>query len=149
MQINQARRRYIRWLLATRDLSPHTIRAYEGDLLCFERYLGAGFPTEELARDSVVGFIEHQKVASLSPASLRRRASAARGFCRWLISEDLLAADPWSGASLALGRPRRLPRALPAHELDQLLELLVRAAGMEAGGPPGRRSIERRPHEST
>jgi site-specific recombinase XerD len=41
MQLNEARRRYIRWLLAPRDLSPHTIRAYDGDLASLERYLGA------------------------------------------------------------------------------------------------------------
>jgi len=32
MQIDQARKRYRRWLLATRDLSLHTIRAYDADL---------------------------------------------------------------------------------------------------------------------
>jgi hypothetical protein len=32
MQIDQACGRYIRWLLATRDLSPHTIRDENGNL---------------------------------------------------------------------------------------------------------------------
>jgi integrase/recombinase XerC len=149
MQIDQARTRYIRWLLATRDLSPHTIRAYDGDVASFERYLGADFNVEEIDRDSVVSFIEEQRIAALSPASLRRRASALRGFCRWLLSNDLLAADPWSGASLALSRPRRLPRMLPAHELDRLMEFLALAAGVNSSRRPDRRSIEKRPHEST
>lgn len=149
MQIDQARTRYIRWLLATRDLSPHTIRAYNGDLAGFERYVGADFAVEEIDRDSVISFIEKQKAAALSPASLRRRAAALRGFCRWLQSQGLLIVDPWSGASLALGRSRRLPRALPAHELDLLIAFLTRAARADAGRPPDRRSIEERPHEST
>jgi hypothetical protein len=29
MQLCQAREQYFRWLLVTKDLSPHTIRAYE------------------------------------------------------------------------------------------------------------------------
>ncbi len=149
MQLNEARRRYIRWLLATRDLSPHTIRAYDGDLGSLERYLGAEFPLEGLDRGKVISFIERQKVASLAPASLRRRASTLRGFCRWLASRDLLVADPCSGVGLALGRPRGLPRALPAHELDRLLGLLACAAGVDAGGAPDQGSIEKRPHEST
>jgi integrase/recombinase XerD len=149
MQIDQARTRYIRWLLATRDLSPHTIRAYGGDLASFERYMGADFEVQEIDQDSVISFIEQQKATALSPASLRRRAAALRGFCRWLLSQDLLVADPWSGASLALGRSRRLPRILAAHELDRLIEFLARAAHIDAGRPPDSRSVERRPHEST
>lgn len=149
MQLDQARRRYIRWLLATRDLSPHTIRAYDGDLASFERCLGTDFEVEEIDRDSVISFIEMQKVANLSPASLKRRAAALRGFCRWMLSRDLLAADPWRGASLSVGRSRRLPRTLPAHELDRLMEFLARTAGVKAGMPPDCRSVEKRPHEST
>lgn len=149
MQINQARTQYIRWLLATRDLSPHTIRAYDSDLASFERYVGADFDVEEIDQDSVISFIEKQKAAALSPASLRRRAAALRGFCRWLLSQGFLVADPWSGTSLALGRLRRLPRTLPAHELDRLMEFLALAAGVSAGTEPDSRAVEQRPHEST
>jgi len=48
MRIEQARGRYIRWLLATRDLSPHTIRAYDADLASFQRYLGPDFVAAEI-----------------------------------------------------------------------------------------------------
>jgi site-specific recombinase XerD len=149
MQIDQARRRYIRWLLATRDLSPHTIRAYGGDLASFERYMGADFEVREIDQDSVISFVEQQKDAALSPASLRRRAAALRGFCRWLLSRGLLVADPWNGVNLALGRSRRLPRILATHELDQLIEFLARAAHVDAGRPPDSRAVEKKPHEST
>src|SRR4051812_34006105 len=116
MQVAEARNQYIRWLLATRDLSPHTIRAYEGDLASFAGYVGADFDVEEIDRNGVVAFIEAQK-AALSPASLRRRAAGLRGFCRWLLSQGHISADPWNGTSLALGRTHRLPRNLAAHEL--------------------------------
>lgn len=149
MQIDQARTQYIRRLLATRDLSPHTIRAYDSDLASFERYVGIEFDVEEIDQDSVISFIEKQKAAALSPASLRRRAAALRGFCRWLLSQGFLVADPWSGTSLALGRPHRLPRTLPAHELDRLMEFLALAAGVGAGTKPDSQAVEQRPHEST
>jgi site-specific recombinase XerD len=149
MQINQARTQYIRRLLATRDLSPHTIRAYDSDLASFERYVGADFDVKEIDQKGVISFIEKQKSAALSPASLRRRAAALRGFCRWLLSQGFLVGDPWSGTSLALGRPRRLPRTLPAHKLDRLMEFLARAAGVSAGTEPDSGAVEQRPHEST
>lgn len=149
MQINQARGRYIRWLLATRDLSPHTIRAYDADLASFERYVGAGFTAAEIEQDNVISFIEREKAANLSPASLKRRAAALRGFCRWMRSQGLLTVDPWNGASLALGRSRRLPRTLPAHELDRLMRFLALTAGVNANTEPDSRTVEERPHEST
>lgn len=149
MRIDQARGRYIRWLLATRDLSPHTIRAYEADLSSFQRYLGANFVAVEIDQEDVLSFIEQQKATKLAPASLRRRAAALRGFCRWMLAKGLLTHDPWSDTSLALDRPRRLPRTLPSHELDRLMRFLARAAGVNSREEPDSRAIEQRPHEST
>jgi len=149
LQISKARAQYVRWLLATRDLSPHTIRAYDSDLASFQRYVGTDIDVSEIDRDGLISFVEEQKADGLSPASLRRRASALRGFCRWLLSQGLLGTDPWNGASLALGRSRTLPRALPAHELDRLIRFLKLAAHVERSGTPNPRLITRRPHEST
>lgn len=149
MQINKARARYVRWLLTARDLSPHTIRAYDSDLGVFERHLGAGAEIGEIERDSLLSFLERQKSDGISPASLKRRASALRGFCRWLLSQEHLDADPWSGTSLTLGRSRKLPRTLPAHELNRLIEFLGRAAQVDADGVPDPRQVGKRPHEST
>lgn len=149
MQIDQARDRYIRWLLATRDLSPHTVRAYNADLASFERHLGGGFAVADIDQEDVISFVEQQKAARLSPASLKRRVSALRGFCRWMRSQGLLVLDPWSGTTLSLGRARKLPRTLPAHELDRLIEFLSLAAGINANMEPHSRAVEERPHQST
>lgn len=62
MDIREARATYVRWL-GTRDLSPHTVRAYDGDLACFERHLGPTSQLDLLDRESVVSFLEDQKAA--------------------------------------------------------------------------------------
>jgi integrase/recombinase XerC len=149
MRLSEAQARYVRWLLATRDLSPHTVRAYEGDLSSFERHLGADVDVVQLGRDDLVEFLERQKESGLSPASVKRRASALRGFCRWMMSQDLLAADPWAGASISLGRIPKLPRVLPAHELALLLRRLRVAAGVTGGQKVIPETVRQRPHEST
>jgi site-specific recombinase XerD len=149
LKISIARAQYIRWLLAARDLSPHTIRAYDGDLASFERFLDADAVVAKIDRDTFIAFVEAQKAGGLSPASLRRRTSALRGFSRWLLSEDMIDVDPWIGASLTLGRSRRLPRTLPAHELDRLIEFLKLAARVDIARAPDSLSIGKRPHEST
>jgi site-specific recombinase XerD len=147
MHIRKARARYVRWLL-TRDLSPHTIRAYEGDLASFERHLGGHAGVDAIDRESLVSFLETQREAGLSSASLRRRASALRGFSRWLLSEGVVESDPWSSTSIAFGQSRRLPRFLAAHELDCLLGFL-RATAAWGAGAGGRSSVWERPHETT
>jgi integrase/recombinase XerC len=147
MKVCQAREQYVRWLLVTRDLSPHTIRAYDCDIAAFERHLGMGALVSQIDRDRLVGFIEEQRAAGLSSISIRRRASGLRGFSRWLLSRRLLDADPWLGATIAVGRSRTLPRLLPTHELDRLLVSLRRSAGVDDAGSSN--EILARPHEST
>jgi site-specific recombinase XerD len=149
LQLSTVHPRYIRWLCATKNLSPHTIRAYRGDLSSFERHIGPHVDVGEINRESLVSFLETQKSSGLSPASLRRRASALRGFSRWMLSEDLVQGDPWIGANLSLGRSRRLPRALPAGDLDRLLSFLKLAARINAEDMVDPAAIRQHPHEST
>jgi integrase/recombinase XerD len=147
MQVCQAREQYLRWLLVTKDLSPHTIRAYDGDIAAFERHLGASAFVHRIDRDCLVAFMEEQRAAGLSSTSIRRRASGLRSFCGWLLSRRLLESDPWVGTTVATGRSRKLPRILPTQELDRLFRSIAKTAGVEDG-----RDLEEvldRPHEAT
>lgn len=147
MQVGQAREQYVRWLRVTRDLSPHTIRAYESDVVAFERYLGPQVPVREIDHECLVRFIERQQAAGLSSTSIRRRASALRGFCRWLLLCRFVDADPWAGTMVAVGRARKLPRLVAAHDLDRLFRSLRHAAGLDVRRP--RDAVRARPNEAT
>jgi len=147
MQVCQAREEYVRWLLVTKDLSPHTVRAYDGDIATLERHLGARARVSRIDRENLVGFLEAQRATGLAPRSIRRRASGLRGFCRWLLSVGLLDDDPWAGTTVAVGRSRELPRIVPAHDLDRLFRLLRRRA--EVQDAPGPDEVLARPHEAT
>jgi site-specific recombinase XerD len=147
MQVSQAREEYVRWLLITRDLSPHTIRAYDSDIATFERYLGIRARVDDIDRDRLVAFIGEQRAAGLCSRSIRRRASGLRGFCNWLRSRRMLDSDPWGGSTVAVGRSRKLPRILPAHELERLVLFLRRAAGVD--GASYSVEVLDRPHECT
>ncbi len=146
MDLGQAREQYIRWLLVTRDLSPHTIRAYDGDIAAFTQHLGADAPVTQIDDKCLIAFMEEQRETGLSSLSIRRRASGLRGFCRWLRSSSLLESDPWAGTSIAVGRSRRLPRIVSAQELDRLFLFLRRTAGLGESDPE---TPLKRPHEST
>jgi len=150
MQVCQAREEYVRWLLITRDLSPHTIRAYDSDITAFERHLGLRAQVGQIDRDGLIAFMEAQRAAGLASTSIRRRASGLRGFCRWLLARRLLDADPWAGTSIAVGRSRKLPRLVPGHELDRLFLSLRQAAGVGAGArDDAYGTVMARPYAST
>lgn len=147
MHIAEAQRQYMRWLRATRDLSPHTLRAYEGDVVSLAKHLGDLTPVRRLDRDCLVGFVEALRDAGLAPPSIRRRIVAVRGFCRWMLVHKLLDEDPLVDLTLPTGRRRALPRAVPAHELARLFGHLQRAALV--GGDPHPEAVRIRPHQCT
>lgn len=147
MRIVEAQRQYMRWLCATRDLSPHTLRAYEGDVAALREHLGGRAQVRRIDRDSLVGFVEALRNAGLSPPSIRRRIAAVRGFCRWLVAHKLLEEDPLVGLTLPAGRRRTLPRAVPPHELDRLFDYLQHAALVV--GEPESEAVRARPAQCT
>jgi integrase/recombinase XerC len=147
MQVCQAREQYVRWLAVTKDLSPHTIRAYDSDITAFERHLGIRALVEQIDRDRLISFMEEQREVGLCSTSIRRRASGLRGFCRWLLSCRLLGADPWVGTTVAVGRSRKLPRILPTHELDRLFLFLLNTVGIDAASDAD--EVLHHPYEST
>ncbi len=147
MRLCDAHDQYLRWLSATKDLSPHTLRAYSGDIETLSRHFGDHGTIALIDRDSMIAFMEAQRAAGLSARSLRRRASGLRGFCRWLVMHDLLATDPWLGTAIAAGRPRKLPRIVPAHDLERLLDWLRGAAALPSASDLA--APLKRPHEST
>lgn len=147
MQISHARRDYKRWLLATRDLSPHTVRAYDGDIAAFANYLGARSTVARIDQDRVVAFLEHQRAAGLSGPSLRRRASGLRGFCTWLKAGGHIDGDPWVGTIVGAGRSRMLPRVVPRRDLHRLVEHLLQTASLHKDHSGTR--LLAHPHEAT
>jgi integrase/recombinase XerC len=147
MHVRQAHRQYARWLATARDLSPHTLRAYEGDVTAFERCIGPATPVAHIDEARIVAFIEELRDGGLSPKTVRRRVSGVRGFCRWMNSQNLVSVDPSADLSATVGRSRPLPRTVPPHELDRLFAFLRSTARISAACDAAQ--VLLRPHEST
>ncbi|HEU4906661.1 MAG TPA: tyrosine-type recombinase/integrase, partial [Solirubrobacterales bacterium] len=146
--VAEARSRFARWLSAGRDLSRHTVRAYDGDVAALERHLGPHAPVESIDGAKLAGFVDALRASGLAAASVRRRAAGVRGFCGWLTTSGLLETNPWPGPLPTGARTRRLPRVVPTHDLRRLLGFLHSAAGLPTG-PANATDIAARPHEST
>lgn len=147
VRVHEAHKQYIRWLLATKNLSPHTIRAYDGDVGAFGRHVGRREVVSRIDQECLVAFIEALRDDGLAAASIRRRVSALRGFCRWLLACRMLRDDPTLGITLSAGQQRALPRVVPAHELDRLFSYLRMSAGVSETVQP--QAVLARPHDCT
>ena len=105
-------------LLAARR-APRTVDAYRRDLAAFATFLGRS-PASATA-DEVQAWLAKLRADGQSPASVARRAAAARSFFRHLVL--IGARDENPAAEVALPRRRvRLPRALSRGDIERLIE---------------------------
>ncbi len=125
-----------RHLRAERDVSPHTLRAYLGDLsdLCAYAAVAGVSDPAELDISILRAWLARQHALGRSRATLARRTAAARAFTRHLHRRGLLKDDP----GLLLGTPKRqrdLPSVLTQGDAARLLDT------MDAQGPLGLRDL--------
>ena len=132
-------REFIAFLRHNRNMSPHTVRAYETDLTQFVEFLArrAGNRRSQLRTASFDDAGTRDFLAALhqrgnSRASAARRLSALRSFAKHLVREGRLADDP----TALVGAPKR-EQTLPAHLGLQEMDMLL--AAPDAGTAAGRR----------
>ena len=125
-----------RHLAAERGLSPHTVRAYAGDVrsLLEHAWLCGIGDLAELDIAVIRAWLAAQHAAARSRATIARRAAAARAFTAFAHSRGWLGKDPGP----LLGTPkagRHLPQVLAAEQMAAVLAAGDAAAG--AAREPG------------
>jgi len=118
-----------RHLRSERSLSPHTVRAYVGDiasLLAYASLQGIDMP-DGLGVAELRGWLAIQHESGAARATLARRGAAARAFTAFAHRRGWLATDP--GPQLGTPKTRRtLPHVLPRGEMAGVLTGLDQAA---------------------
>ncbi|MFN2518490.1 MAG: tyrosine recombinase XerC [Jatrophihabitantaceae bacterium] len=114
---------YERYLRLEVNRSPHTVRAYLGDVVGFLNHLarlgGHSIGDAELA--TLRGWLAIQRDAQVARTTLARRAAALRTFTAWAHRTGRIATDP--GQLLASPRPHRsLPPVLRTDEAAAVME---------------------------
>lgn len=131
---------YERHLVAERDVSAHTARAYLADvagLLEHAHRMGRDAPAD-LDLRTLRSWLALQQTSGKARTTLARRATAARVFTAWLARTGRTATDP--GAALASPRAHQtLPAVLSAHEASDLIRAAVEAVGDDS--PTGLRDV--------
>ena len=105
-------------LLAARR-APRTVEAYRRDLVGFAAFLGT--PPSTATPEDVQRWLEHLRSQGQAPASIARRAAAARSFFRHLVLLGARSDNPAADVDLPRRRAR-LPRTLSPREVERLIE---------------------------
>ena len=129
---------YERHLVSERDLTPHTVRAYLGDvsgMLAHATALGL-VSLDDLDVRTLRSWLANQQTRGKARTTMARRATAVRVFTAWALRTGRASLDP--GAQL--GSPKPHPSLPPALDVAQARALLD-AARADDGSPIGIRDV--------
>ena len=119
---------FLVFLELNRNVSPHTVRAYDSDLSQFIGHVAAEadrkrreLTPDEITRETIRSFLASLHEQGQSRATAARKLAAIRSFLRYLRREELIEHDP--GALIATPkRDVRIPTHLSEPEMVQMLD---------------------------
>lgn len=132
------------YMRAERDASDHTVSNYLMDIRQFaELHWGEGvsppFRWKEVDRFGARGFLVHQQKCEREPTTARRKLSSLRSFFKFMLREDMVKGNPFTGLVLPK-LTRRLPQMLSVKEIEKLLNAPFVTQIEEDAGTPGRKA---------
>jgi integrase/recombinase XerC len=106
--------------LRERNASPHTIKAYTGDLANFSAYVGAR-SWKQIDHIAIRGFLSQLYEKGLGKTSVARSLAAVRSLYRWLAREGVVEQNP--AKLVATPKlPKKLPRVPTIEEMNSVLD---------------------------
>ncbi|MGI9228724.1 MAG: tyrosine recombinase XerC [Gammaproteobacteria bacterium] len=113
-----------KFLASIQHLAENTCKAYARDLKCFQDYCeeAAVRRWRDVDVHQVRGFVAQRHRRGSNGRSLQRNLSAIRAFYRYLIDAGKVKLNPAEGI-LTPKTARRLPKALDADQVKQLVEI--------------------------
>jgi integrase/recombinase XerC len=106
--------------LRERNASPHTVKAYSGDLAEFSAYAGSrGWG--DIDHIAIRGFLSQLYEKGLGKTSVARALAAVRSLYRWLAQEGVVEQNP--AKLVATPKlPKKLPRVPTIEEMNSVLD---------------------------
>ena len=118
-QVGKAVQQFLK-SLRERNVSPHTIKAYSGDLENFSAYIGAR-KWREIDHIVIRGFLSSLYEKGLSKTSVARALAAVRSLYKWLAVEGIVEQNPAALVSTPK-LPKKLPRVPTMEEMNSVFD---------------------------
>jgi site-specific recombinase XerD len=110
--------------LQDQDNSPHTVKAFLGDLRLLASSLPSDRPLGQISTTDLNNFLEwmqHVRRVPCSPKTLSRRITSLKAFFRWLHTNGVIAVDP-AERVVQKSVISPLPEVLSPEEIQAVLE---------------------------
>ena len=111
-----------------KKLSPHTLKAYAGDLYSFAHWSRHRRASAALTTNQISSWHLYMDTQDFAATTIKRRLAALKAFCKWSEREDIVSVNPFKNLEVSIRLPRRLPRNLNRQDLRQLLQQIKQAA---------------------
>ncbi len=132
MNLTTASIQFLKHCQYGKNLSAHTLRAYEIDLKEFNTFAGA-ITLEQCTKHTIKDYLAYLfDERKLKETSIKRRIACLKSLYRWLTIEHELERTPFDGLDLRIRLPRRLPKCLSRGELQQILASPIRELGLSS-----------------
>jgi len=113
---------FIGYIQAEKRFSPHTVAAYQRDMLQFAEYMKTEYEIEDLTQvktTAVKSYIVHLKEVKLVNRSINRKISTLRTFYKYCIREGLMEKSPMTGIK-ALKQPKALVKFVTETDINKV-----------------------------
>lgn len=129
---------FVRYLTGEKNASDHTVASYLIDLRQFiAQKWGENarppFRWKEVDRMAARTYLVGHQKAGKESATTRRKLSAMRSFFRFLVREEYVPSNPFTGVVMPK-RARKLPEVLSVDEVRRLLEAPMKAMAAAGDG---------------
>ncbi|HBA83903.1 MAG TPA: tyrosine recombinase XerC [Verrucomicrobia bacterium] len=135
---------FVRYMRGERNASDHTISNYLLDIRQFVRQKWGEtarppYVWKEPDRFAARRFLAGIQKSGASPATTGRKMSSLRSFFKFMVREDYIGANPFTGL-LMPKRAKRLPKVMSIDEVSRLLDAPLKMDSPDAGPdhPAGR-----------
>lgn len=114
-------REYLAYMQVEKGLSANSIASYRRDLAKLKLWASSNnIEPQNLTKKEAAAWIRSLTTAGLSPRSVARAVSGAKGFCRFLLLDGHIKCDPF-GDVVVPQSAQSIPRFLNEEEMERLL----------------------------
>jgi integrase/recombinase XerD len=122
MNLEEACKLFLSHSRSSKNLSEHTLRAYQIDLSDLLKFMGADRELDQCSKPLFREFLAYLfETKELKASSIKRRLACIKTMFKWLEDEDFIPQDPLYRLNERITIPKRLPHALSREDMGKLL----------------------------
>lgn len=123
---------YLQICSKNKNLSPHTLKAYDIDMSQFLHCVGNNTAVEDITKAEITGFFDFLVEQELSPATIKRKLACVRAMFKWLEQEEIIEINPFHKFRANIKAARRLPKNVPANDISGMILTAKGELGLSA-----------------